>query len=204
MLIFSIELSTIRASVAICDDDRVVAETSWTEARAWHQRLFDETPKLLKQAGLDWPQIDLFAVGRGPGAFSGIRIGLMAAQMFAAPLAKKVIAVSSGEALAAEMGKKPIVVCGDARRGMFWYGVFGDAFDGWKLCTSETFSALIPSDAVIATPHWQQTSALRDATTTSHRWIEGDQFPTAQAIARLARAKQISEPLEPIYLHPPV
>ena len=91
-----------------------------------------------------------------------------------------------------------------ARRGMFWYGVFGDAFGGWKLYASENFSAIIPSDAVVATPHWQQTSALRDATKSSHRWIEGDQFPTAHAIAHLARAKQTSEPLEPIYLPQPV
>ncbi len=205
MIVFAIELSTVRASVAICDDDCVLAEASWIEPRARHQRIFAETPRLLKDAGLDWPQIDLFAVGRGPGAFSGIRIGLMAAQMFAMPLNKPVIAVSSGEALASEIDADKVAICGDARRGMFWFAVCEDrAMGAWKLCNEEDFASKIPSAAIVATPHWNQIVALRDATKDSHRWLEGDQFPTAHAVARLARAIKISEPLEPIYLHPPV
>lgn len=213
MIIFAVELSTVRASVAICEGSRVRAETSWLEPQARHQRLFEETPDLLARAGLDWPRIDLFAVGRGPGAFSGIRIGLMAAQMFAAPLAKKVVAVSSGEALALEIAGRGdaeapgnVVVCGDARRGMFWYGIRGDRFGGWKLCTTGEFAGVLPADPIIATPHWQQTAPLR-AVTPGHRWLEGDQYPTAHAVARLATLASeggTAQALEPIYLHPPV
>lgn len=209
MMLFAIELSTVRANVAICDDDRVLAETAWTEPQARHQRLFDETPGLLQRAGLDWPQIDLFVAGRGPGAFSGIRIGLMAAQMFAKPGGRPVMAVSSGVALAEEIRqredaeRRDIVVCGDARRGMFWYGVFGADFGGWRLCKADAFGLHVPAGALVVTPHWQQTAPLR-AAAPSLCWVEGDQYPTAHAIARLARRMNASEPAEPIYLHPPV
>lgn len=202
MKIFSIELSTVRASVGIYDGERVLAEASWMEPMARHQRLFDEVPGLLERAGLGWDKIDLFAVGRGPGAFSGIRIGLMAAQMYAAPLGKKVVAVSSGEALASSFAK-PVVVCGDARRGMFWYGVFTESFSGWLLSDAAAFAGKIPAYALVVTPHWMQTEPLRSANP-ALRWQEGDQFPTAHAVARLSLAKESSEPLEPIYLHPPV
>lgn len=206
MLVLAIELSTVRASVALCRDEAILAETSWIEPMARHQQLFEAVPELLKQSGLDWPAIDLFAVGRGPGAFSGIRIGLMAAQMYAVPLNKPVVAISSGTALATELlakHNKPVVICGDARRGMFWYGVFVPDFSGWKLATTENFAGLVPADSVIATPHGTQTTALRAATPALH-WLEGDHFPTAYTLARLALAATTSEPLEPIYLHPPV
>ena len=210
MIIFSIELSTICASAAICDGDRVLAEESWIEPQARHQRLFDVTPQLLKQAGLDWAQIDLFAVGRGPGAFSGIRIGLMASQMFAMPGGKKTIAVSSGDALASQIDGENVVICGDARRGTFWYGVRkGDAPCEWKFCKAEEWSNVIASlgtDArvTVATSQWDRVEVLRKNSPANVRWIEGDQYPTARSVAKLALARTESETLEPIYLHPAV
>lgn len=210
MIIFSIELSTICASIAICDDDRVLAEESWIEPQARHQRLFEVTPQLLKRAGVDWPKIDLFAVGRGPGAFSGIRIGLMASQMFAMPGGKKTIAVSSGDALALQIEGGNVVICGDARRGTFWYGIRrGDTPCEWKFCKAEEWAGVISTlgpDKTItaATSQWDRLELLRKNSPANVHWIEGDQYPTARSVAKLALARTESETLEPIYLHPPV
>ena len=129
----------------------------------------------------------------------------MAAQMFAKPLNRPVAAVSSGEALAVELGGENVVVCGDARRGMFWFGVREHgAMSAWKLCTAEIFASQTKPGAVIVTPHWNQTAALRAADDGARGWLEGDRHPTARGIARLALNRVAVGPLEPIYLHPPV
>ena len=215
MKMIAIELSTVRASVAVMDEDAVMDETSWFEPQARHQRLFDEMPGLLRRAGVSWTDIDLYAVGRGPGAFSGLRIGLMAAQSFALPLGRPVMAVSSGEALARQLSStpiaagRPVVICGDARRNMFWSGRFDTTgFSGWQLFRADDWAASLPIHALVASPHWEKTAPLRGATPEGCEWLPGDQFPDAVQTGRMALARlrsgSPSDPLEPIYLHPPV
>lgn len=207
MIVLALELSTVRASVALCDGDRVLAEDAWTEDQARHQHVFESVPALLRQASLDWKDIDLYAAGRGPGAFSGIRIALMAAQMFALPLKRPVVAVSSGAALAAAFADGPTLVCGDARRGTFWYGLFGAGeFTGWRYTKPEDWPAVVPAGARIVTSQWERLAALRTQPVAG-TWIEGDRSPAATLVARLAVAAHLAgrtEPAEPIYLHPPV
>lgn len=207
MIVLALELSTVRASIAIHNDEAPLATASWEEPQARHQRVFEETPRLLAEAGVDWPQIDLFAVGRGPGAFSGIRIGLMAAQMYAIPLGRRVVAVSSGEALAAEVGQDRVLVCGDARRGMFWYGLRANGrLECWRICRVDEWAAVCQQAAValIVTSQWERVAPLRAATPEGLHWEAADRYPTAAGVARLALAGEASEPLVPIYLHPPV
>jgi tRNA threonylcarbamoyladenosine biosynthesis protein TsaB len=207
MIILALELSTVRASVALCDDDRVLAEDAWIEEQARHQHVFESVPALLRKVSLGWEDLGLYAAGRGPGAFSGIRIALMAAQMFALPLKRPVVAVSSGEALAAEFADGPTLVCGDARRGTFWYGLFGAGeFSGWRYTKPEAWPDVVPAGARIVTSQWDRLAALRSQPV-GGTWIEGDRHPSATAVARLALASHRAgrtEPAEPIYLHPPV
>lgn len=207
MITLALELSTVRASIALCDGDRVLAEDNWTEVQARHQQVFEAVPALLRSASLRWDDVELFAAGRGPGAFSGIRIALMAAQMFALPLKRPVVAISSGAALAVEWEVGPTLVCGDARRGTFWYGLFGAGeFSGWRYTNPEAWPDVVPTGARIVTSQWDRLASLRSQTVAG-TWLEGDRYPSATSVARLAvsahRAGR-SEPAEPIYLHPPV
>ena len=207
MIALALELSTVQASIALSDGGRVLAAAAWTEPQARHQQVFEAVPALLRQAGLTWADLGLFAAGRGPGAFSGIRIALMAAQMFALPLKRPVVALSSGEALAEDFAGAPTLVCGDARRGTFWYGLFhAGAFTGWRFTKPEDWPEVVPAHARIVTSQWERCAPLR-ALTTAGTWLEGDRFPSAGTLARLAvDAHQAgrSEPAEPVYLHPPV
>lgn len=211
MITLALELSTVQASIALCENARVLARASWLEGQARHQRLFNEIPLLLTAAGLDWPRVDQFVVGRGPGAFSGLRIALMAAQMFALPLNRPVLAFSSGAALAHQLRtfgapdrQGPLTVCGDARRGTFWFGHFDNApFTGWQTCTAAEWVSRMPPHATVVTSQWERTDVLRAAGGPS--WIAGAQFPMAESLVELSRAASArSEPLEPIYPHPPV
>lgn len=210
MKILAFELSTRRASVALLEEDRLLAEHSWEEPQA-HQKLFEVLPEILKSAGVRVGEIDVFAAGRGPGAFSGIRVALTAAQSLALPSGKKVFAVSSGEALARailrETQAPEVAVVGDARRDTLWYGAFdcNRQTVPWTLTTLNELSRSLPNGAVRVSPDWDRlASKLGD---TQH-WIRGNRYPSARDVADIVMLRMKggmpSEPMEPLYMHPPV
>ena len=68
--------------------------------------------------------IDLFAVTRGPGSFTGVRIGLATMQGLALALDKPVCAMSTHEAIAPDSGRAAVV--DDAGRGESYVSLFED------------------------------------------------------------------------------
>ena len=214
MIVLAIEMSSAENDVALLRDGKILARRMW-HARAFHHtRLFDLLREVLAETGVQPEQIDLFAVGRGPGSFSGMRIALTAAQAFAMPSGKPVVAVSSGAALArvvaAAGGTEKIAVIGDARRDTIWLGVF-DGKTGapalpapWITLSLTQLADVLPAGAKIVSPDWARLAP--------HWPVNLPQpielFPTAAAVAQLALEQHASsaapEPLLPIYLHPAV
>lgn len=88
--------------------------------------LFELVERALGAAGLSFREVDLYAVAKGPGSFTGIRVGLAAARAWAKAFGKPLRAVSLLEAMV-EQAKPdadwavPIL---DARRGEFFLGFF--------------------------------------------------------------------------------
>ena len=82
--------------------------------------------ELLSEAGISKKEIDLLAFGRGPGAFTGVRIGIGIIQGLAYALNKPVVAVSSLRILAQAYAKEHeyIVATFDARMGEVYWGCF--------------------------------------------------------------------------------
>lgn len=74
------------------------SETLWTEVHS-----------LLKEASVSIHDVDCFAVCTGPGAFTGLRIGMAAAKGFSAATNKPITGVSSLEAAAAAGSPAPLV-----------------------------------------------------------------------------------------------
>ena len=85
MIVLSIEMSSAENDVTLLRDGRVLARRTWAALMFHHTRLFDLLPEVLAEAGVKPDQIVLFAVGRGPGSFSGTRVALTTAQAFAMP-----------------------------------------------------------------------------------------------------------------------
>ena len=83
--------------------------------------LMGEIEKTLEKAGLDKENIEVFACSVGPGSFTGIRIGVSTVKAFGYALNKKVLAVTSFESLAYNVGKerKKLTVI-DARHGNYY------------------------------------------------------------------------------------
>lgn len=212
-MMLAFELSTRRGSLCVFDGTRVLSHESWDEPSARHPGLFDALPRLLRAAGVEWAKLSALAVGRGPGSFSGVRVALTAAQAIALPARLPVIAVSSGEALARAAAQEPdaphmVVVAGDARRNAIWFASFHrhgrevrpDA--DWKLAAGADFAALVPHGALLLTSEGTRLAAIAGDLAARER------FPDATHVAALAwlRLQQgvPGDPLEPLYLHPPV
>lgn len=204
MKIFSIELSSRFGSMALVEEGRVVAEKRWEENFKNRQQLFDAMADL----GAEWDRIDSFVVGRGPGAFSGMRIGFSVANSLAAPGGKPVYALNSGAALAAQYGAERTAVVGDARRNKVWAGLFvgTDLEKEFQLMELDELNAFVPEGTLVVSPdHDRLEHLLANFHTLENA---GPVFPEAGVLGQLAFHRLESgrelESTEPLYMHPPV
>ena len=100
MLILSLDTTTRGGSVAVLLDDRVLALVEGDGTRTHGERLPGELERALAEAGQPLSAIDLLAVASGPGAFTGLRIGMAAMQGLALVTGRPVVGVSGLDALA--------------------------------------------------------------------------------------------------------
>lgn len=100
MNILAIETSTLTGSIALLADQEVKGEITLSVSIQHSERLMPAIDQLLKDAATDISGIDLFAVATGPGSFTGLRIGIAAAQGLALARDKPVIGVPTLQALA--------------------------------------------------------------------------------------------------------
>ena len=99
MNLLAIETSTECCSVALACGDEVVVRSE-VAPRRHAELLLPMCDAVLAEAGLSRRQLDAIAVGRGPGAFTGVRLAISAAQGIALALDLPVVPVSSLAALA--------------------------------------------------------------------------------------------------------
>jgi tRNA threonylcarbamoyladenosine biosynthesis protein TsaB len=159
LLILALDTTTRGGSVAVADGDRIVAVLPGDESRTHGERLPGELARALEQAAITRERIDLLAVATGPGAFTGLRIGLAAMQGLAMSLNKPVIGVSALDALAEQVtnGDTDVLVPWmDAQRG----DVFATLIDRRSGRTLETPAAAHPQALLDA---WQRHLADRRA-----------------------------------------
>jgi tRNA threonylcarbamoyl adenosine modification protein YeaZ len=194
MNLLALEFSTETASLALLTDGTVVASRPVDAGHRRSQWLFDAVEELWMGAGWSLADVDAFAVGRGPGAYTGLRVSLTAANGWALPEHKPVWTVSSAAALAAaEWAEHPeaaeVVAWGMARRGTIWAGRFKRAGE----------HAVKPAGDWQLLPAGQEGSIWPEA-----RWTAPERRPRAEWVGRLFFAGDDSEALQPIYLHPAV
>jgi tRNA threonylcarbamoyladenosine biosynthesis protein TsaB len=89
-------------------------------------RLLPLAAGLLEDAGLRWRDIELIAVGLGPGTFTGLRIGIASARGLAAATGAPVVGVGTLRALAAGGGGGRVLAVIDARRGEVFVAGYDD------------------------------------------------------------------------------
>lgn len=100
MKVLSIDTSSKIASIAIIEDGRVLDEIHVLSEEEHSQTLMPMIEKLFNDNNLDLDEIDLIGCSRGPGSFTGIRIGIATAKAFSDAKNIPLIGIDSLEALA--------------------------------------------------------------------------------------------------------
>jgi tRNA threonylcarbamoyladenosine biosynthesis protein TsaB len=140
-LILAMDTSTASMTIALLEGEKVLGETHSLTERNHSVRLVPEVRQLLEAAGKTVEDVDMLAVGYGPGSYTGVRIGVTVGKTIAWALDIPIIGVSSLEALAyggirldaPEDGAVWYVPLMDARRGRVYTGLYALSGGEW-LC----------------------------------------------------------------------
>ena len=135
MLLLALDSADATCSAALWDSARPAAGAFLGHRRlapggGQADHLIALIDDLLRALDLDYAALDLLAVNRGPGSFTGVRSAVAAARGLALSAGLPVLAVGSLETLAAAVpaGPEPLLAALDARRGE----VYVQTFDGQK------------------------------------------------------------------------
>lgn len=130
MKILALDSSGLVASVAVAEDDVLLAEYTVNYKKTHSQTLLPMLHEAAQMIELDLRSVDAVAVAGGPGSFTGLRIGSATAKGLALALDKPVISVPTVDALAYNLCGSDGIICPmmDARRNQVYTGIY--RFDG--------------------------------------------------------------------------
>lgn len=174
--ILAIDTSTSRTSVALVKDSQIVFSDFHDDPLSHSEVL----PKLVSKALAIESEIDLVAVGMGPGPFTGLRVGLAFAQSFALGAGINWVGVCSLDAMAAGINQEDFIVSTDARRKERYWARYRNS----KRITEPAVSKAIELEKF-------QIPIFK----------EGQYFPDPVAIARLSGESDLVT--NPIYIRKP-
>jgi tRNA threonylcarbamoyladenosine biosynthesis protein TsaB len=106
MLILALDTSTAAGSASLVRDNQVLAARTGDPGVPHGQRLPGDLLAVLEAAGATISDVDLFAVVAGPGAFTGLRIGIAAVQGLAFAVGRPAVGISALDALAAGVSER--------------------------------------------------------------------------------------------------
>jgi len=150
MKILALESSALAASAALWTDGRCTGLYLQNCGLTHSETLLPMAENLMKGCGASFAELDLIAVARGPGSFTGIRIGVATAKGLSWALDKPCCGVSTLEAMAwqaAHMTGQLLCCCMDARRGQIYNALFRATGKGLERISEDraiSISELIP------------------------------------------------------------
>lgn len=216
MRILALETSTRRASVALTDDDCLVARRLHEDPFTHAERIVPLIDEAVAESGFAKSSFDVIACGLGPGSFTGVRVALATAKGIALALDRPIVGIGSLRAMAAgiEGEPRPAIVLPvlDARK----QEVFVAAYD--EAGTERLAPCHIPraSFGEVIAPYLQR-GALVVGEVASELGLDeavlrrdfSTDLPDAFVVAKLAlvRARAADfdslDHLEPAYVRPP-
>lgn len=129
----AIECSAKAASAAIVRDGKMIAQYYQNDGLTHSRTLLPMVENILCNCGLALKDIDLIAVSKGPGSFTGLRIGVSTVKGLCWGANIPCVGVSTLEAMAQNLANMKGIICPvmDARRSQFYNALFSS--DGAKL-----------------------------------------------------------------------
>lgn len=155
-VILAIETSTNSCSVACSNGSRLLAYSADVGLNIHSKQLLDMVDSALNQAGLQRSELEAIAVTRGPGSFTGLRIGIGVAQGLAFSLGLPMLSVSSlrsmvdPEIFSGRVGhsERLALVAIDARMSEIYWGLYRPINNGVALIGEINLAA--PEDLNLA------------------------------------------------------
>jgi tRNA threonylcarbamoyladenosine biosynthesis protein TsaB len=215
MTILALEFSSPQRSVAVARGGRVLGEVIETSTGLHPDQKAGASPRqsgateafsmieaALREAKLEREQIEILAVGLGPGSYTGVRVAISMAQGWQLARGAKLLGVSSMDGLAAQaraegiFGRVNVMV--DAQRNEFYLATYEISAGGWN--------AVAPL-RILTVGEIQSRTEAREIFIGPEvtRWFPGSRtiFPRAATLAQLAVEQSdfvTGEKLKPIYL----
>ena len=219
MLILALESSASPASVAVCSGKELLGLYYQNTGLTHSRTLLAMAESLLRNLGIPVADVGLFAVARGPGSFTGVRIGVAAAKGLAWGAGRPACGVSTLEAMALQAPVPGSMLCPvmDARRGQVYNALFTWR-DGAlvRLCDDRAISleelaaglkpraangpVLLFGDGAVAAYKFLSSSGIGCALVPE---LQRNQTAYGVALAALAAKTAPASELEPFYLRPP-
>ncbi len=221
MKILAYDTSSEVLSIALFDGERKVGEFESPLFTRHSSTLAPSLDIILKAHSMELADIDIIAVGLGPGSFTGLRVGIVTAKVLAWTLKKKLVGVSSLEAIAYGApadGDGTVAVMLDAKKDKIYAAIYRVGTNGHapsKLIKKPTLVGVHAFLSTIKKP----VSFVGDGAVI-HRdkilnlgknigmIVEEKVFPKASNVVKAAmpliKKKKFTDPfkLDPLYLHP--
>ncbi|MFC1953753.1 tRNA (adenosine(37)-N6)-threonylcarbamoyltransferase complex dimerization subunit type 1 TsaB [Chloroflexota bacterium] len=107
----AIDTSTNSASLAIIQDNKLLAELTWRSEQNHTVQLMPNLQHLLDRANLSLKSAECIIVARGPGSYNGLRVGITTAKSLAFSLDIPLIGISTLEAEAYQHARTGLPIC---------------------------------------------------------------------------------------------
>ncbi len=201
MLVLAIDTSSaaVTAAVASVDPDvRVLAARVTVDARAHGELLAPSIRDCLAEAGISVAEVGAVVVGLGPGPFTGLRVGLVSAAVFAEARGIPAYGVCSLDALATVPGS--LLVAADARRREIYWARY---LDGARI---EGPGVIRPAELAVEAEAMTGAGARMYQPVLGLPLLDVDYPQPHELVARAAdriAASAPGEPLTPLYLRRP-
>ena len=207
--ILNIETSTTNCSVALSKNGVVLGIKEDNSSEYSHaERLHVYIDEVLQIAKVSIDQLEAIAISKGPGSYTGLRIGVSAAKGLCYALSLPLISVPTLEALAhqIEAPKGPIIAMLDARRQEVYSAIFDNHFSELRstqaeVLTSESYDELLELSPVYFIGNG--VAKTKDIITHKNAQFIEDKLPSAQQMCALAYDKFKSNTFEDVaYFEP--
>ncbi len=205
--ILAVETCTMACSVALWDGKRMYERFLEAE-RSHSKKLLPMCQSVLSEAGLTMSHVDAIACTRGPGSFTGVRIGVGVAKGLAFGQNLPIYAVSSLAALAYQVMEvapcERVVALLDARMGELYMGEYENAHGFPRLIGQESLtdvaSLTVEQQLFAGTGAHEYADALKARGATLSPVL----FPNARGVVALVQRGDVkavgASALTPIYL----
>lgn len=217
MKILAYDTSSDLLTIALFENERKIAEWEAHSFARHSSTLVPSIDKLLKERRISLSDIEVLAVGLGPGSFTGLRVGVASAKVFAYIQKMKIVGVPSLEAMAWEAPSFDGEICVilDAKKEKLYAGIYEIKNNALKVVQKPKIAGIEMLLKNIKRPrlflgngvgvHRQKLLSVKFCQIAEN----AEQiYPRASNIVKqalpLIQKKKFSDPfrMEPLYLHP--